>query len=120
MLSGGRRCPILLCREVICTDWDFGPPEISTERLHFDYAQSVKEIYNTVVEFIVQKTGKLDVSRFARYSSSEGIGVHQRPTGTTGLPSWAPDWSSSDATQRLVESQTEYRWFNSLAKFLFG
>jgi hypothetical protein len=68
-------------------------PEDVRRDFPIDYSLPVKEVYTDVVEYVVAKTGRLDVICEAIY-----FPLH---TSSSNLPTWVPDWSHIVQTTAL-------------------
>jgi hypothetical protein len=71
-------------------------PEETRIEFIVDYSLSVKEVYISVVDFVLSTSGRLDIIR-----ESIHFPMH---TGSAGLPTWCPDWSHIPDTKSLGRS----------------
>ncbi|KAF3046813.1 hypothetical protein E8E11_005536 [Didymella keratinophila] len=71
------------------------PEEIRIEFI-VDYELSVKDVYISVVDFVLSTSRQLDIIR-----ESIHFPMH---TGSAGLPTWCPDWSHIPDTSSLRRS----------------
>jgi hypothetical protein len=60
-----------------------------------DYNRSIKQLYIKIVDFLLTKTGKMDVFR-----ESIHFPMH---TESAGLPTWCPDWSHISEVKALSD-----------------
>lgn len=71
-------------------------PEETRIEFIVDYNLSVKEVYISVVDFVLSTSRQLDIIR-----ESIHFPMH---TGSAGLPTWCPDWSHIPETKSLGRS----------------
>ena len=81
------------------------------EYLPADYSLSVREVYTSIVDFIVRTTDRLDIIGEAIY-----FPLH---TSSTTLPTWVPDWSHIPETAGLGLSYNFSAAGNTKARYRF-